>query len=249
MATPSKCVLPLVHSRRMFTSIEALKREAATLPIGTSRLRTVRAKVLSINPENEEWWYSGCRLFDSERNRYCRKPVPDNGVVQAEDDGVNHVGPCKGKRLFWQFGLTLGGGVESVDVRIGNAGAYLLGRNGIPIFAQDIAHLGDECRDEVMRAVLGDIREFDIEMKVDGPNDYDISFHVWFVHYRRGGFPKSVIPKHAQNDRPNMASLSLTEHNEDPVNNAILALLLALEHVEEAKSRLEDQLSILRGLE
>lgn len=199
-------------------------------------MKTIQAIILSIDTVGGEWWYKGCGVFDPDKNRYCRKSMPNDGVIQNEDDVVRHEGECRGNMCFWQCGLMLGDATGQMNVRIWNSAAYLFGRNGIPIFANDIAKLSNqECLVSIMNGVVGDERVFDVEMSVSTASPYEPIFDIKFVHLYRVGHN---IPLNTDVHKLGLVGLSIAEPQDEVITKAISALLAALEQVDNGNLKL-----------
>ncbi|CAM6109689.1 unnamed protein product [Calypogeia fissa] len=170
-----------------YTTIGALKAEAEELALGEKRLWTVWVKVKYFVQFDLEYWYAGCRIFDSEIDRYCRKAVYTDLGLHNEDDGIGHEGRCWPSMASWHLGLKLEDDTGDMNANIWNCAAYLFGSNGIPIFAKDVAKLRRLEQAEVMEAVKGDFCLLDIEALNTGHEDFPIEYIVRFVHvfYKR----------------------------------------------------------------
>src|SRR5450759_195330 len=112
-------------------TIAELHKELWSKAVGKRLFIKIHATVKSIHQYDDDWWYKGCRFFDNQQNRYCRKATSMRYCMRNEDDGVGHSGPCVWSKKFWRLGLIFSDDSGQLIAEIWGAAAYLFGQNGI----------------------------------------------------------------------------------------------------------------------
>ncbi|CAM6085550.1 unnamed protein product [Calypogeia fissa] len=97
--------IPKIFEVSGLVTLAFLRDEAALLPDGGELRATTRAKLVDIIPEFNNYWYEGCKVYDTDHRRYCRKPVgPRAGLFTVDQQEIAHHFLCeRGDTLFWRF--------------------------------------------------------------------------------------------------------------------------------------------------
>ncbi|CAM6087550.1 unnamed protein product [Calypogeia fissa] len=121
--------IPKVFEVQGLVSVAYLWDEASLLPPGAELRAKTRAKLVSIMPEFGGFWYEGCKCYNAEARRYCRKPVgPRQGLFKPEDERKWHFHPCeRGDIQFWKFRIGVDDTYSKLEGVIWQAAGYLLG--------------------------------------------------------------------------------------------------------------------------
>ena len=130
----------------------------------------VTAEIVDIWPlEDHElrgenrWTYMGCGNWCPFALRYCRQNPP-KGI---ECTRVCHLRDCVPNMPFQHMGVYLSDTTNTLAIdSMLNGAATVIGKNGPPIFANDIAHLTLQAQQEIISSIVGDTRKFEITMTV-----------------------------------------------------------------------------------
>ncbi|CAM6129756.1 unnamed protein product [Calypogeia fissa] len=127
---------PKVYKVNGLVTLAFLRDEVALLPDGGELRATTRAKLDAIIPEFNTYWYEGCKIYDRELSRYCRKLVgPRAGLFTAEDQQSTHRFHCeRGDTMFWRFKIGVHDNQNCLEGLISQATTYVLSEGDRPLW-------------------------------------------------------------------------------------------------------------------
>ncbi|CAM6089075.1 unnamed protein product [Calypogeia fissa] len=94
--------IPKVFEVDGLVTLAFLRDEATLLPDGAELRGTTRAQLVVVIPEFNSYWYEGCKIYDPDERRYCRKLVgPRAGLFIGEEQESTHQFLCEcGDTMF-----------------------------------------------------------------------------------------------------------------------------------------------------
>ncbi|CAM6104688.1 unnamed protein product [Calypogeia fissa] len=128
--------IPKVFEVSGLVTLAFLRDESTLLSDGVELRATTRAKLVTVIPEFNSYWYEGCNLYDTDQRCYCRKLVgPRAGLFTMGEHKSTHRFLCeRGDSMFWRFRIVVDDNECRLEGVICQATAYVLLEGDRPLW-------------------------------------------------------------------------------------------------------------------